>query len=74
MAASPVRKLLNTYNFENGEIIDLETTTSTTTTKSQTEQPSTYFEGGAQKRKFINSTISTFRTVCPATFIYVSED
>ena len=33
MAASPVRKLLNTYNFENGgrEIIDLETTTSTTT-------------------------------------------
>ena len=55
MAASPVRKLLNTYNFENGEIIDLETTTSTTTTKSQTEQPSTYFEGGAQKRYFKDS-------------------
>jgi len=59
MAASPVRKLLNTYNFENGEIIDLETTTSTTTTKSQTEQPSTYFEGGAQKRKFKDSSQRT---------------
>ena len=46
MAASPVRKLLNTYNFENREIIDLETTTSTTT-KRQTEQPGSYFEGGA---------------------------
>jgi len=48
MAASPVRKLLNTYNFENGgssrEIIDLETTTSTTTKR---QAKDTYLEGGA---------------------------